>query len=329
VTAALTGLLCLFATTGASAQQFGSNLQAAPNAGLCPVPSGSFVTSCTFSQLLLADGHAAAGGVQPREEGVITRFRVLSGNPNPGTTSVKLRLRPLEPNRRFTGVVPYVDMPLTPGVHEFPTRLSKLGPTLIGLDTLVTGAAGAAAPLAHAESGAGILFEWVPSLPEAEAPPPTTTEENLELLLNFTLERDRDHDGYGDKTQDRCPEDPQRHVHCDRIPPRTKLTYDPRQDFLHSKPVVVYVRTNEPGRVYAGGQIDIKGVVTWGIYSARKTVTKGKKVKLVLRVPANAREAAARSFAHGRRVTASVTVYATDAAGNESGATVATIRPQR
>jgi hypothetical protein len=107
------------------------------------------------------------------------------------------------------------------------------------------------------------------------------------------------------------------------------LTYPPHQDFLRTGKVVVYVRSNEPGRVIASGQIDIERVVTWGIYSDRAAVRKGQKRKLVLRVPANAREHAARSFAHGRRVTASVTAFAIDAAGNESGATVATIKPKR
>ncbi len=116
-TAALAAALVLLPGASASAQPFGSNLQATPNAGLCPVPSGSTrEASCTFSQLTLADGHAVPGGVQPQEldRGVITGFRVASGVPAPGTEAVKVRLRQLGIHHgiAMTGGLPFVDLPL-------------------------------------------------------------------------------------------------------------------------------------------------------------------------------------------------------------------------
>lgn len=331
-TAALATLL-LLSSASASAQQFGSNLQATPDAGLCPVPSGSSrETSCTFSQQTLADGHAAVGGAQPRQldRGVITRFRIASGVPTSGTEGVKVRLREIGISHgfAFTGGQPYVDLPLTPGIHEFPTRLGVHGFS-IGLDTLVTGVPGeAAAPIGNAESGVGTLGKWVPSLPESTSPFPAPAQETGELLFNVVVEPDHDSDEYGDKTQDHCPEDPKRHVHCDRIPPRTKLTYAPRQDFLHTKKIVVSVRSSETGKIYASGQIELpQPSVTWGIYSDAKRVGKGDRARLVLRVPAQAREHAARSFAHGRRVFAKVFVTAVDRVGNQSHMAVAIVKP--
>lgn len=316
----------------ARATTFGSALEATPNAGICAVPSGAGEASCTYSQLLLADGHAAGGGAQLQGEGVITRFRVSSGPPLPGTASVKLRLRLLDPSHGYalTGGLPFVEMPPAPGIHEVPVRLQFEQPLMIGLDTRVTGVGGeASAPLAHAESGVGSLYNWIPSPPEASIPPPAS-EEDRELLFNVTVEPDRDHDGYGDKTQDRCPEDPKRHIHCDRTPPRTKLTYAPRQDFLRTKKIVVSVRSNETGKIYASGQIELpEPSVTWGIYGNSKRVDKGDRVRLVLRVPAQAREHAARSFAHGRRVFAKVSVTAVDRVGNQSHMAVAIVKPQR
>jgi hypothetical protein len=333
VTAALVTALVLLPGASASGQQFGSNLQATPNAGLCPVPSGSSrETSCTFTQQTLADGHAVPGGVQPQEldRGVITGFRVASGVPTPGTETVKVRLRQLGIHHGFalTGGLPFVDLPLTPGIHEFPTSFPILGLSL-GLDTVVTGAPGeAAAPIGHTESGVGTLDKWVPSLPDSTDPFPTPAQENGELLFNVVVEPDRDNDGYGDKTQDQCPEDPRRQAHCDRRPPRTKLTYARRQNFLGSKKVVVHVRSNETGEIQASGQIEIPGPsVTWGIYSDHKRLGKGDKVTLVLRVPAQAREHAARSFAHGRSVFAKVFVSAVDRFGNRSRLVVARVKP--
>jgi len=325
----------LYGASPASATTFGSSLTASPNAEICPVPAGAGAASCTYSQLLLADTHAAGGGVQPQDEGVITSFRVASGSPAPGTQSVKLRLRLLVPSKglAFTGGRPYVDMPLEPGIHEFPADFPFLKGALIGLETLVTGSPGkASAPLAHDEAGVGSLYSWIPSPPEGSAPPPVS-EENRELLFNVTVEPDRDRDGFGDKTQDQCPEDPRRQSHCDRTPPHVKVVYMRRQDFLSSRKIVAFVHSSEPGTLYASGQIELPGPsVTWGIYGDSKRGVgeegRGGWARLVLHVPAQAREHAARSFAHGRHVFAKVFVTAVDRFGNQSRPTVVIVKPR-
>lgn len=331
--AALIGLWVLLsgASVSASAQQFGSSLQALPNTRICAVASGASESSCTYGQLSLADGHEASGGTQPRDEGAITSFRVASGVPSPGTDEVKLRLRLLLKNNELTlaGGRPYQEMPLLPGIHEFPAHLPFVKGTLIGLDVVVSGAPGkASAPLAHAEAGVGSLYAWSPTPPEA-SPPSPAFEEGRELLFNATVEPDRDNDGYGDKTQDGCPEDGRRQIHCDRRPPRAKLTYPTRQAFLATRKVVVRLRSSETGSVRATGQIEIGRHSVWGIYSDEKRLGKGEKRTLVLRVPVKARAAALRATANGQRVTAKVFATATDRFGNESGTTVATIKPKR
>jgi hypothetical protein len=51
------------------------------------------------------------------------------------------------------------------------------------------------------------LEEWIPPI----GPKPVTStepgERPYQLLYNATIERDKDHDGYGDVTQDQCPKD--------------------------------------------------------------------------------------------------------------------------
>lgn len=335
-TAALLAAAALGWSGSAQATTFGSNLQAVPNTGICTVPAGTKEASCTYSQLLLAEGHAAGGGVQPQDEGVITSFRVSSGPLSAGTESVKLRLRLLDPshNLSFTAGRPFVEMPLEPGIHEFPADFPSLKGIPIGLDVRVTGTPGkAAAPLVHTEAGVGSLYSWIPSPPEGSIPPPAS-EENRELLFNVTVEPDRDHDGFGDKTQDQCPEDSRRQSHCDRTPPRIRVVYTQRQDFLRGKKIVVFARASEPGKLYASGQIELPGPsVTWGIYGDSRRVGKegrGGWARLVLHVPAQAREHAARSSAHGRRVFAKVFVTAVDRFGNQSHhPTVVIVKPRR
>jgi hypothetical protein len=331
----LSALAAPLTAATAPATTIGSNLVSSPNAGICQTEGNALEASCTYTQVLWAPGHIA-GGTFAESRGVITRWQVASGVATPATAAVKLRPRVLAISPiSGIGIPPggYVELPLDqPGVHGFPTRLPIAAGQQVALDLVVISRGGtASAPLAHQEAKVGRVVMWAPILGEGEGPDPSALADDTELLLNAVLEPDRDRDGHGDRTQDRCPEDPRRQEDCDRRPPRTHLTYAERQDFLRTKKVVVRLRSSEAARVFAYGQIDIAGDrnVVWGIYSARKRVAKGGKATLVLRVPAKAREAAARSFSHGRRVVAKFSVFATDTAGNESGTTVATIRPKR
>lgn len=120
----------------------------------------------------------------------------------------------------------------------------------------------------------------------------------------------------------------------DTTPPRTKLTYPVVQDFVKAREVVVYVRCNEDVTAEAGGQLEIgegrnTGRLILGLTFAERRAERREKTKLRLLVPRATREAAERAIAHGKQVLVKVTVQATDAAGNESGATIAVIRPKR
>ncbi|HUB99663.1 MAG TPA: hypothetical protein VMS11_07560 [Solirubrobacterales bacterium] len=119
----------------------------------------------------------------------------------------------------------------------------------------------------------------------------------------------------------------------DTTPPRTKLTYPVSQDFVTSREVVVYIRCNEDATAEAGGQLEIgegrnTGRLILGLTFASRHVERREKVKLRLLVPRATREAAERAIAHGRQVLVKVTVAATDTSGNESGETIAVIRPK-
>lgn len=326
------GTLALTAASPVAAVTVGSNLAATPDGGVCPTSSAG-AASCSFVQAYLAKGQAAPGGVQPEDLGVITGWKIATGPATPATKAVKARLRIIQTGgvSYAYGTSPYEELPLgRPGIHTFPARLPiDEDKQNIGIDTVVTGGGEgeAAAPFAYRASRVGVVWKWVPGLSEGLLPL-NDSEGDLELLFNATVEPDRDHDEYGDITQDRCPKDPNHHVHCDRHPPRTKPAYAHRQDFLRTGKVVIRVRSSEAGRIYADGQIEIPTPsVTWGIYSDRKGVSKGGWATLTLRVPAQAREHAARSFAHGRRVFAKVFISASDQAGNQSCNVVAVVKP--
>ena len=58
------------------------------------------------------------------------------------------------------------------------------------------------------------LEEWIPPIGTERVRSDESSTQNYELLYNASIERDRDGDGFGDVTQDDCPQDPGRQEGC-------------------------------------------------------------------------------------------------------------------
>lgn len=301
------------AAASPAAVTIGSSLRSPASAteGVCTLPAAADSRSCTDSQATLATGHLARGGMTAPSAGTILRWSVLSGTASPGTASVKLRLRVLDGNNAVGDASAYVELPLAqPGLHSFPTRLPVERGDRLAVESIVksSGSGAAYAPLAHFEPAVGNLDEWIyPASPGLHLAP-DATREGTELLLSAEID-------------------------TDRSPPRTKLTYPQRQDFLATKTVLVRFRCNEDATAFASGQLEFpngkRGAVIYGLYGKQRQVEGGEKTTLRLRLPRKTWEAALRAQAHGKRIVVKVTVSAEDAAGNNSGTTVAAIRPSR
>jgi hypothetical protein len=320
----------LAAPLTAQGYTIGSNLLATPNGGVCSL-SGSGEASCSFVQVGLADVHTSPGGVRASAPGVITRWSISTGLATPATASVKVRLRILEASgvSRVFGASSYEELPLNrPGVHVLPARLPIAGSRqYVVVDTAVSGRGEgeAAAPFAHRASGIGSVWKWTPALSEGLVPP-ASGEGDLELLVNATVERDRDRDGFGDRSQDRCPKDPTRQADCDRRPPRIKIFYAKHQNFLGTRRVVVRVRSNEAASAYASSQLDLPGE-TWGLDADERRVREGGVTKLVMHLPSRPRRVGERALTSGKRIRVKVFVAATDLAGNKTRFRVVRIKP--
>jgi hypothetical protein len=340
VVSTLASMLFLGLTTASGATTtIGSNLLSAPNESVCVF---KFFTEserpCSAAQATLAPGHSAAGGLTAPIDGVVVRWRILSGTPTIDTVAAKVRLRILRGNAGAGGGTSAFNA-LSPGLQTFPARLPIQAGDRLGLDSRTTnkedGEAGL--PILHTEPAIGVSERFSADFLEGIDEPSNGTENNSELLLNADIEPDADGDGYGDETQDRCATNAALHTSCpvagDTTPPTTKLTYKPRQDFLASHKVVVYIRSNEAGKAFAGGQLEIgsgkhKGRTIYGLHKGDRKVKARKKTKLTLRLPKKTWQAAERAIANGKKTLVKVTVSVTDAAGNESGRTVASIAPR-
>lgn len=288
----------------------GSNLGGLPSssAGICALSAPTQLSrSCTDSQTALLPAHLAKSGLVAPATGTIVRWRVRSAALSPSTTSIKLRLRALRGDDPAGDSSKFVELPPEAGIHSFSTLLPIDRGDGLAVESAIgsTGTGPAYVPIAHFEPGVGTLAEWTSPLYRGLSLAPDTTSEGIELLLNADLD-------------------------LDRTPPRTKLTYPPRQDFLATKAVLVHFRSNEDATVFASGQLEIPSKHTiYGIFGVTKSVGAGDKVALRLRLPKAARKAALSALGNGRKVVVKVTVSATDPVGNDSGATVASIRPKR
>ena len=321
-----------------AATTIGSILSPSANTGVCSFFSfHADDRDCRDTQASLSGPYAAPGGVTSPIAGVIVGWTVKTGPPG-GASSIKARLRVYRGSILAGGdAESVVALPLDqPGLHSFPTRLPIQAGDRLGLELLVTnvGVEPASVPIAHEGAGIGTVLEGGGAM--ADGGTDIFNERtDLELLLNAQVEPDADHDGFGDETQDRCPTSASTQSACppavpaaDKTAPRTKLTYPSRQDFLAAKEVVVRLRSNEAATAIASGQLEIHDSHSvWGIFGDRHAVRAGKKVTLHLRVPRKARKAARAALANGNKVVVKVTTFARDAAGNESGKTIAVIKP--
>lgn len=305
------------------ASTLGSHLFNPPNAGICPTAPPAPEASCTETQLQLA-GLATDELLAPHH-GVITSWKVSSGPASPATAGVQLRLRLLRGGEAVPGAEgDFVTLPLAdPGIHRFPARLPIDPGEELGLDVAVLAAGGGigSAPIAHSGPSLGEVGEWMPPL-GAE---PRTSERYLretELLLGARIEPDPDRDGYGDRTQDRCPYDPRRHSPClpDSGRPGLEVTSPGRQNFLRTRKVRLRVRPSEFSQVIASAQLEVP-TATWGIYGARAWVRQGSAA-LVLKIPARADRAGKAALDRGGRVFVKVFVTVIDASGNRTHETV-------
>jgi len=322
----------LLGSGAATAATIGSNLLTAPNGSVCTFQSLEPETHvCSVGQRDLTTGHTAAGGLVAPFDGVIVSWSVISGTALPGTGAVKLALRTTwGPGYLEKG--PEVELPPgPPGTrHTFAERMSISAGQPFGLKISIANRSTqeAGAPIAFREEEVGVLDTWTgePFVSIWE------TEEDAELLLDAEIEPDADRDGYGDLTQDICPNRHGSGEYCaprDREGPVIRTRFKRRQAFLRSGAIVVKVASSEAGRAWAGGRFQIKGPGGWtyGLRNARRAIAASGQVTLRLRVPKRALKVAWAASREGRAIVATVRVGVTDGAGNERQVTVR-IRPR-
>jgi hypothetical protein len=194
------------AAAGRRAVTLGSDLRTSPSGErwYC-TGSGPDSPACSFVLTRLPEADRA---VRAPFDGVVTRWQIVDargpirlivarGELRPGGRSTLERVRGSVAQDVRVG-----------GRRTFPTRLRIARGDSVGLQFSV----GAYGNAPHSQGT--WLEEWIPPLgPEPSRAIDTSTFE-YELLYNASVERDRDGDGFGDVTQDECPDDSDRQEDC-------------------------------------------------------------------------------------------------------------------
>ncbi|HYI36349.1 MAG TPA: hypothetical protein VEX39_07085 [Thermoleophilaceae bacterium] len=207
------GTLLALPASGLAADSFGSRLLNEPaNSAECDSPPCTFVSYIHPSN---PNGDPYAGGAPV--DGVITTFRVRA---KPYFTQSPVRVTPrvaditrqnqdsATASAKASGQ--QVTLTANGAIEEHPTRIPVSRGQHLALDTVN-------AAVTYNASGDKFTYMFTPSLGQA---PRTSTLPTGELLVQAGVERDRDRDGFGDETQDRCPSQAGTAGECDRTAPR-------------------------------------------------------------------------------------------------------------
>ena len=207
------GALLALPASGMAADSFGSRLKNAPaNSAECDSPPCTFVSYIHPSD---PNGDPYSGGSPV--DGVITKFKVratpyFNGSPVRVTPRVAdiTRQNADQASARATGTGQQVTLTANGEIEEHPTRVSVSRGQHLALDTVN-------AAVTYNAGGDKFTYVFTPSLGSEQR---TSTMPTGELLVQASVEADRDRDGFGDETQDKCPSQAATAGECDRTAPK-------------------------------------------------------------------------------------------------------------
>jgi hypothetical protein len=207
------GALLAAPAAGMASDTFGSRLLNEPaNSSECP---SSPCTLVSYIHPSAPNGDPYSGGAP--SDGVITKFRVRAKAYTPGQpVSATLRVAdisrqsPAQATASGLGSGQPVTLVANGDIEEHATRVPVKQGNHLALDA-------SNAQLTYNASGSKFTYVFSPLLGQTAR---TSDQATGELLVQATVEADRDHDGFGDETQDKCPSQASTAGECDHSAPR-------------------------------------------------------------------------------------------------------------
>jgi hypothetical protein len=300
VIAVLTALSLAVSPSAWAATEIGSNCSATGGAG-----------KYTLIQLDKSAGNPLS--LSAPSAGVITQWKVNVGVPALPTLGQRLEVFRATGNPNEFQAVAVSDVgTVVTGQNVFPTRIpvqagDRIGGTAQGEVQAVFFCKGDSAAKMGAHPGevpvgSTQTFEIVP--------------EHLELALAAVIEPDADNDGFGDETQDKCPQSAALQTECPVIV---------LDSFALAKKssILVLVAASETGKVSVSGTAKLpksskaSSSAKAKLKKVTKKVTAGKITSFTLKFPGNLKSAL-RSLPRGKSLTVKLEATAKNVAGQVS-----------
>ena len=292
------------------------SLAGAPGAGAATEIGNSCSAQGGVQDYTLLQLTQGAGGppLTVQTPGVITQWKVNIGIPLPSPTfGQRLRVfRATGGSNQFTAVAESEIGNAGTGLNVFPTRI----PVLAG-DRIGASAQGEkqAAFYCYTNDPADTMGIFKGDVPVGS----TQTFGELEkyrLALAAIVEPDADNDGYGDETQDKCPQSASTQVEC----PVIVLDSFP---LAKKSSIVVLVAASESGSVTVSGSAKLpkaskaSSSAKATLKKVKKNVTAGKIARFTLKFPGSLRSAL-KTLPRGKSIPVKLQASATNVAGQVS-----------
>jgi hypothetical protein len=237
---------------GAAVAVFAASLLCTPSAGAATEVGGDCVANTSAKDLTVV-GFSRAGNPFPLSvpaAGVVTRWKVQV---EPGKETLPQRLVVMRAIGKASDLIA-VDESETElvdaGANEFATRIPVRSGDRFGLSGFTE--------TYFCEQGTDISWLYEGEAPIGE-PRPFKLKEGIGAPVSAIVEPDRDGDGYGDETQDECPQSVEFHLQaCSPV----TLAVDAK---ARKRSILVHVRADMEVSVQVFGQVG------WGFKSKRKS----------------------------------------------------------
>jgi hypothetical protein len=264
-------------------------------------------------------GASSALPQTPTASGVITSWKMTEGSSLPPFEQELKILAPGPAKGEFKVVAESGPQKLTPGVlTSFPARIPIQPGDLLGL-----GSPKSSATLYCPVAKAGDIAVIHPgNLTPTDAADVFNEDPDFRLPVAATVEPDVDGDGFGDETQDKCPQSAQFQAECPQIgleqfavAAKGSVTDAVIAD--HEAPVTVTAKAKLPS---GGGKHHARASVAVALEGGTQTVVPGKLSKFKLKFTKPLKSALA-GLPKGKSVKLTITASATNLVGQTSSST--------
>jgi hypothetical protein len=257
-----------------------------------------------FTVLMVAKGPDNPLPISAPTDGVITKARISmpSVSPSPGYPQKLKVARATGAPNQYTVVGESGSLPVVSGVQTFDVRVPMAAGDLLGLQGSTNG-------VLYCDGDAANVIGVLPGDSGVGSTATYSPQSGNAIPLVVTLEPDADKDGYGDITQDACPQSATTQDEC----PIVKLdSFSTAQDGS----ILVLVGTSEPAKVKVSGKATVNGKVV-KLGGKAKQLKPGKLGQYKVSLPA-ALKAALAQLPSSKFIKVKITASATDVAGRKS-----------